>query len=172
MFEIFGKQDRLWQWDVGQKVCVEELPDGAEVHFSQGRKGTALVTVPYECDGHMVADVPNILLQSGAAVDCYASVGGKTVASSRLSVYRRAKPSDYVYTETEVEDFDGLRRWVEGEVASIPQAAPATSDSLGVVTVGDNLTVTPDGRLSADQGKIVYLSNADFVAAVKQGGRR
>ena len=76
--------------------------------------------------------------------------------SSTTSIIYRAKPDDYVYTETEVKDYDALAAQLEElqeQVDAIdvdPYELPiATTDSLGGIKVGQNLTISSDGTLGA-----------------------
>lgn len=98
-----------------------------------------------------VATIPNVLLQE--AKDIFIYQGGE---SERVSIIYRAKPDDYVYTETEVKDYDALAAQLEElqeQVDAIdvdPYELPiATSDSLGGIKVGENLTISSDGTLGA-----------------------
>lgn len=116
----------LWQWDTGRRVKLAEYAQ--EVHFCLLASASALVTVPYEYDGDIVADVPNILLQEGADILVYAvkvsGVGERTTKRVVLPVQKRAKPEDYVYTETE-------HLTVECAVKEALQAAKESGDFKG-----------------------------------------
>jgi hypothetical protein len=72
------------------------------VHFSNLKYGESL---PVEVKEGEVA-IPNKLLMSGAQIYCWAFVkdenGAYTKQEQTFEVINRAKPSDYVYTETEV----------------------------------------------------------------------
>lgn len=108
-FQVFGERPVLYQWDTGRRVIV--LCDCQEVHFSNALDGEALVVATYEEDGTRYANIPNILLQSALPLNVYAYVcAGEryTQRATVLEVNPRSKPADYVYTETEVKNYDAL----------------------------------------------------------------
>lgn len=149
----------VYQWDSGRQIEVDS--DVCEVHFASCNSKDAYVTVPV--DG--VCNIPNILLQSGEDFVIYAMCQKdeceQTVEHLRVWVKGRAKPSDYVYTETEVFDYKELEERIKqlednggssggsgvqdvqvngvsivtDGVANIPKAS--TTD-LGVVKLGNN----------------------------------
>jgi hypothetical protein len=90
----------LYQWDTGRMATVEAECD--IVHFSNFKYGESLAAEVK--DGEVA--IPNKLLMSGAQIYCWAfvkdEVGAYTRQEQTLDVIKRAKPSDYVYTETEV----------------------------------------------------------------------
>ena len=104
---------KLHQWDTGRKVKVSlEGKTVSEVHFSTIALENALVVLPYEENGIIVAEIPNILLQNkwdicvhvvSTTEDCERTIGKRT-----FGVCHRPKPEDYVYTETEVLTWESL----------------------------------------------------------------
>ena len=90
----------LYQWDFGRIATVEVECD--IVHFSNLKYGEAPAV---EVKEGKVA-IPNKLLMSGENIYCWAFAkdesGAYTKQEQTLEVIKRAKPSDYVYTETEV----------------------------------------------------------------------
>ena len=79
------------------------------------KQATALPLIAYELDGKVVVDVPNILLQSAQPITVYryinnADNSGHTLEEQQFKVKQRAKPDDYVYTETEVLNYITLDR--------------------------------------------------------------
>jgi hypothetical protein len=110
--KILDGRAEFFQWDVNQKLTSPDLAEGDEVHFYNVTLPKALVVEAYELDGAVVADVPNILLQKPLEIKVYRYVtendSSATRADFSFPVRRRAKPEDYVYTETElvrVEDY-------------------------------------------------------------------
>lgn len=106
---------------------------------------------PQACGKVFVVTIPNVLLQEAKDIFIY-----QGEASERVSIIYRAKPDDYVYTETEVKDYDDLAARLDElqeQVDAIdvdPYELPiATSDSLGGIKVGENLTISSDGTLGA-----------------------
>lgn len=98
MFQLIDGREYLWQWDINRQVKVED-PAIDEVHFCNRTSDCSLVVEVK--DG--VADIPNILLQQDFPIKVYAYLkDGYTKVEECLKVKSRTKPSDYIYTETEV----------------------------------------------------------------------
>ena len=108
MLKIYSGKDTFYQWDLDQKLIVEE-PTATEVHFCNGREECSPVCEVYELDGQRVVNVPNILFTVPLTITAYLYDGCCTRHDVTFKVKRRSKPADYVYTETEVkrwEDFE------------------------------------------------------------------
>ena len=111
-FSIIGTP--LYQWEKGRQLKITPLQGMYidSVHFSNYGDSTALVVKPKEKDGAFIADIPNILLQDDRNIVVY-SVNvsedkTETLRECVFSVCKRAKPSDYVYTETEILSYQKL----------------------------------------------------------------
>ena len=112
MFEILNGRGSFWQWDLNQKLVVQDLPNCAEVHFSNGNSDYALVTLVKTVDGKKVCDVPNVVLQKAGYVNVFAYVIDAeekyTEYKAAILVLARSKPEDYIYTETEILNYNTL----------------------------------------------------------------
>lgn len=103
-----NNRTELYQWDTDRQI--EITPDDGivvdEIHYATVMLRESLVVLPHVVDGTYVADIPNILLQSANTIHIYVVThtanGERTIDDTTLGVIRRKKPSDYVYTETEV----------------------------------------------------------------------
>ena len=105
----------LYQWDLNRQVKIT-LPEGLEaneVHFAHQRDKEALVVRIKEQDGVHVADIPNILLQSNQAIKVWLVKDTRTLYGTNLVVIERIKPSDYIYTETEILRYELLKIRIE-----------------------------------------------------------
>ena len=100
MLTLNDGRKELYQWDTGRTATVDIECD--VVHFANLKYGESLAV---EVKEGKVA-IPNQLLTSGASIYCWAFVidesGAYTKKEQDINVIKRAKPSDYVYTETEV----------------------------------------------------------------------
>lgn len=114
----------LYQWEIGRKIRVlSSVGDRAiMVQFAHPGDKEALSVTPREENGVIVADVPNILLQSGDKIVAFlVEVDANRVETTRHSVFHvvnRPKPADYIYTETEVLNYtylDNRLKDLEGE---------------------------------------------------------
>lgn len=114
---IYDGRESFYQWDLNQKVTSDSFQVGDKIHFYSMRHATALVTQAYLLGNKVVADVPNILLQTTNPVRVYRFVGdstsAQTVDEQTFSVKAKQQPSDYFYTETELYE---LRADVEQAV--------------------------------------------------------
>lgn len=113
MFEIYDGRLYFYQWDSDQRLIMNELDIGCKVHFINDAVEEALTVLVYEsADGEHICDVPNILLTSEDNIKVYAyiedSQGNRTVKEKTITVKRRGKPSEYIYTETEVVSYKAL----------------------------------------------------------------
>lgn len=101
----------LTQWDTDRYIELDEAVD--EVHFANIYYDKALVVEPQ----NNLAPIPNILLQYHAEISVYLVVhtdnGKRTIYHSKLGVKKRTRPSDYVYTETEVRSYEALESRVQ-----------------------------------------------------------
>ena len=107
MFKIFDGRSQFYQWDIDRKLIVEDA-SVTEVHFCNRTDDCSLVCEVYELDGLRVADVPNILLQQDWRINVYAYDSNYTKHCEKYDVVKRSKPADYVYTETEIKNYDDL----------------------------------------------------------------
>jgi hypothetical protein len=113
MMKILNDRANFYQWDLEQKLEIEDRTI-TEVHFNNAADTEALVCEVYEQDGKKLVNVPNILLQQALDIRAYAYCGNcYTKQCERYKVIARAKPTDYVYTETEVRTLEDLEARVD-----------------------------------------------------------
>ena len=163
---IADRRGALWQWDTGRRLRVGS---GVEQIHYQNRALGCSVDVDVGADG--TAIIPDELLQDCHTLTAYVYVtddtGAYTMVQQDFAVYKRPKPSDYVYTPTEHAGFDRLRAEI-GDLADLTTEAHdtlvaaineiketgssgyATKDKAGTIKVGDNLKISEDGVLSVD----------------------
>ena len=106
MLTLNDGRKEMYQWDIGRIATVDV--ECYAVHFSNLKYGGSLSV---EVKNGEVA-IPNKLLTSGEPIYCWAFVadenGNYTKQEQTLNVNKRAKPSDYVYTETETLTWKSL----------------------------------------------------------------
>ena len=122
MFAIADGREHFYQWDIDRQVVVDD-PDITEVHFCNKTDDCSLVvevnevaadTLAGQHFSYRTANVPNILLQNDFPIRVYAYCGdGYTKIEKVFKVISRTKPSDYVYTETEVKTYEALEARLE-----------------------------------------------------------
>ena len=100
MLTLNDGRKELYQWDTGRTATVDIECD--IVHFANLKYGESLAVEVKEGE----VSIPNKLLMSGEPIYCWAFAkddgGSYTKKEQTIVVTKRAKPSDYVYTETEV----------------------------------------------------------------------
>lgn len=105
MFNIYDGRSNFYQWDINQKLIVEDSTV-IEVHFCNKTDDCALVCETYKENGLTLVNVPNILLQDNWDIRAYAYCNDYTKQEKRFKVIARSKPADYIYTETEVKNYE------------------------------------------------------------------
>lgn len=153
----------LYQWELGRKISIS-TPEHTvinRVEFSHESDGESLLVIPREEDGVMVADVPNILLQSGSYIRVYLSYKDEKLLETAmvdiLPVMKRPKPSDYVYTETEVLDYKNLEERVR-----VLEAAGASPEVIEQV-VREYLAENPvQAGATAEEAAQIAQNKADI----------
>lgn len=103
------KTIELFQWDLNKQIPCS-FP---EAHFACIGSEDALIV---KANGGN-ASVPNILLQEGKDIMVWMMEDGAVADSGRIRIVTRAKPADYVYTESEVITFESLVAKVEDVIA-------------------------------------------------------
>lgn len=120
----------LYQWELGRKIEITPPTNTGvdKVEFSHAVDSEALQVIPKKESGKIIADIPNVMLQSGAPIFVYLTYTPgdslETTASFVLPVIKRPKPTDYIYTETEVVT---IERAIEAAV----EEAKATGNFQG-----------------------------------------
>lgn len=112
-----GEEDRLYQWDTDRQIKITTDLMVDEVQFDTILSKSLLVKPRVDVElGGVVADIPNILLQGNMEVNVYVVMhteNGKHVTEHRkFEVIKRKKPSDYIYSETEVLSYESLEKRV------------------------------------------------------------
>lgn len=151
----------LYQWETGRQVQLFPLWGTKidTIHFSNLGDTEALCVIPQIAEGMVIADIPNILLQSGRKIvahsvsmseDCF-----ETIWESILAVHPRPKPSDYVYTETEVLEYRTLSKRIdeiEKNGVSDEQIATAVEKYLDENPVNAGVQFETDTTLTLKDG--------------------
>ena len=108
MFRIADGREHFYAWDLDQQIVVDD-PSITEVHFCNRTEDVSLVVEVV--DG--LANVPNILLQSSFDMRVFGYDGKATRYDAVFKVKAKTKPSDYVYTETEIKSYEYLENKIK-----------------------------------------------------------
>lgn len=108
MIKLADGRGHLYQWDTGRQVEC----DAEQVHFSNHHYG---VSIDVEVKNGK-ATIPNQLLTSAIPLKAWAWVkddnGEYTKEEQIFLVAKRNKPSDYVYTPTEIKTWQDLQNQI------------------------------------------------------------
>lgn len=107
MLKIKDGRKHFYQWDINQKLVVGKA--AKFVHYYNGIDENALVVDVV--DGF--ADVPNIYLTENWTIHAFAFDGEKVIGAAAFEVVPRAKPDDYVYSQTEVKTWEQLDQKID-----------------------------------------------------------
>lgn len=115
MFKLSNGQDKLYQWDSNIKLLVDESGGKVdEVHFAARYSDNVLPVEVIREENVVYVYMPNILLQQIYDITAYAYVedenGSYTKYERTFNVISRPKPSNYIYTETEVLNYKSLEK--------------------------------------------------------------
>lgn len=114
-----GEPETLYQWDTDRQIEITDTEGLSvnEVHFSNTILTKALVVEPTVSETGYIANIPNSLLKTPMMIKVYVvahTENGKHVTfCEQFEVNKRTKPSDYVYTETEVKRYENLEERIK-----------------------------------------------------------
>lgn len=152
MIEVIGRP--LKQWELGRKIRILADEPFTEVHFAQTGDAEALVVEPKEENGVIVADIPNILLQSHRKLFVWLVLSTddskENVEMAGFYIETKPKPSDYVYTETEIKNYEALEKRIKAIEASGGGGGTGADgkDGVGIESVIQTTTSTEDGGVN------------------------
>lgn len=143
--------DRLFQWDVGQKIQLLNVGSTTtpNVHFCNKKSDNALVVTTTGSNGTYTANIPNSLLAEEYDITAFIYLGNdteaKTIKVVHIPITKRTKPSSYVYTtDKDVADFMA----VSAEIHSLL----------------DGLVITPyDNTKTYIKPNIVYYQGSTYI---------
>lgn len=121
MFKIYDGRDKFYQWDLDRQLIIDD-PTVTQVHFCNRTDDFSLVCEVYQQDGLNLVNVPNILLQEDWRINVYAYDVNYTKYSETFEVERKSKPENYVYTETEILNYETLAEKIKQIDTNIGQS--------------------------------------------------
>lgn len=159
VFNIIGGS--IYQWDIDRKLKIN-LPEeitADEVHFAHDDNMEALVLKIYTENNELLVDIPNIMLQSSKMIKVWLVNGNQTICGTRILVTPRAKPSDYVYTETKVLRYETLEKRIE----ALEKGGGAVNGVQLDPELKDNTKAAPAGLVGELKDDLVTNISPDFV---------
>ena len=175
----------LYQWEKGRRLEILPIRNMKvdSVHFANYGDTEALVVKPKEENGMIIADIPNVLLQSGSNLVVFSvnvsSDSVETILDCVIAVRKRPKPANYVYTETEVWNYKALEERMQAMEENLDeQVASSIEEYLeenpidGVKFATDSTLTLKDGVLSVnttdqmEQDNTLPITSAGVFATV------
>ena len=155
MIELENNRRYLNQWDTQKRVLIDGFLPGTKVEFSSkyDHKDSALTVYSYVDSGHVVADIPNELLQTAGYLHVYVRPPASDVVHNPeekdIKVVKRDKPGDYTCPTTPTEALENKVNLYWGpEYAG--KALVIGADGYLVPAVpkpaGGNITTETDGE--------------------------
>ena len=154
IIELSNGQDRLFQWDTGQKV---KIPDGVPTaHFKWGPEAVSFDAV----DGWV--EIPPELTQKAGNIYLWTYNEDHTLDAARIPVEKRPKPADYVYTPTEIKTWESLDARIKaledgGGIAGVTSVNGETG----------HVTITASGIGAATPDDVTSAVNSAWTEAQK-----
>lgn len=145
--------NELFQWDTGVIASVVPKINDIiyEVHFSTKCMRYAYVASTYMQNNSIYVKIPDEILQSSRDIICYevtrTAEGKKSISETTLTVQKRNKPEDYVYTESERKTYEEL----QGQIEELTKTVDDLSDKI-----------TPSDWEQTDQAQADYIKNKPF----------
>lgn len=188
MFDILNGRDVFYQWDINQKITVEDNCN--QVHFCNGTTECSYVVTPYVFQEVRIVDVPNILLQDTKNITAFAYCSGKggqyTSYKKVFSVLPKTKPEDYVYKDTEVLTWDSLDeriKYLESNggsggggggnwrlIRTVVVPEDVTTDESGITWVVDSSNAVKGFQFDTDENGEKYAANEMLIEMEVQNG--
>ena len=164
----------LWQWDTGRYIEITPRNGGTvtEVHFFNGTTESAPVVEITASEYGYKAKIPNVFLQSPNNIIAYAAAvdddGRQTVESTVLTVNKRRKPDDYVFTEDELKTWENH----ENRIAALEKGGNGGGVTVGAMTLGGTVLtlVTSGGNITVDLAPIFDTRNFVYYEDGESGG--
>lgn len=141
---IYGNKEVLHQWDLNQKVVIENKA----VEVVQFTNGVGKVLNVDVIDG--MANIPNILLQQTYIIKAYGYCGECVRESLNIVVLARKKPDDYIYTETDVKTWEDLEQEINKNEAKIEEQAKEIAAAANIANNATTHTASYDGPDNSD----------------------
>ena len=170
MIELEGSRRVLYQWEKSKRVVIDGFLPRTKVRFSSkyDNKDSALTVYAYVVAGHVVADIPNALLQTAGYLHVLVQPPADDVVHTPeekdFKVVPRDKPEDYDYTETPTVSLESKvdKYWgkqnagkalVVGDDGFITAEEPTAGGGLTSEDDGEgNVTIAIPGLSVTDDG--------------------
>lgn len=158
MFQIEDGRKHLYQWDLNRRLIVEN-PDIIEAHYYTSSKAEMPVCEVKEEDGLRFVDIPNFLLQIAGQFRVYGYCADYTLGYEQFEIKAKAKPDDYVYTETEVKRWEDLQAELDRLVMECENALRAAQSFEERMISNEQSMKDLSEKADTTQNQILDLGN-------------
>lgn len=155
MIELENNRRYLKQWDLDKRVLIDGFLPCTKVEFSSKYDGkdSALTVYSYVDSGHVVADIPNELLQTAGYLHVYVRPPASDVVHNPeekdIKVVKRDKPEDYACPATPTESLENKvnKYWgTENAGKALVIGADGYLTAVEAAPSGGNITTEDDGE--------------------------
>ena len=165
IFKIEDGREKFYQWDLNRRILVED-DSITQVHFANAATTTAYVVSV----SAGMANVPNIILQQNFDIKVYGYDKEFTKFEKTFEVEKRSKPQDYVYTETEILNYETLANEIkevkENIGASIQDYLKENPVSVDLSDYAKKEDIPSTAGLATEEyvnNKVQGLASTDYV---------
>lgn len=165
MIDLENNRRYIDQWSLDQRVQIDNFLPGTWVEFSyrHDSKDNTLITEAYEEDGHIFADIPNVLMQSFGYLNVYVrpsvNDAAHTPEEKQIKVVRKEKPEHYTYTETPTISYQALAKRIDDIDKNIAQAVSEYLEKNPVELKTDETISMENGVLSVNTTNAMEQDN-------------
>lgn len=172
MIELEFNRRYLKQWDMNKRVLIDGFLPRTKVEFSSKYDGkdSAMTVYAYVDSGHVVADIPNELLQTAGYLHVYVRPPASDVVHAPeekdIKIVKRDKPEDYACPATPTESLENKvnKYWgtenagkalVVGDDGYVvaTEAPPSSGGNISTKDDGEgNVEITIQGMSVTDDG--------------------
>ncbi len=157
-YELSNGEDRVYQWDKDITITITEPENVPAVHFKWGGQAKPLPVTNQQ------VEIPPELMQQPKPIVFWAYTPDHTMDMATIPLETRPKPSDYVYTPTEIKTWEQLDERIKAlEDGGGISGVSSVNGQTGTVTI----TAAGLGALTEDD--LQDATNAALAQAKESG---
>lgn len=155
----------FYQWDVNQKLLLENMPADSKIHFARSGDDEAVVVEIQRVNNTYTANVPNFVLQTEGIFYAYVYEKNNeredTVYKKSFRVNGREKPTSYIYKETELFTFEQIKKELLDKINNIDEIIKTKSDDEFLEQMSEDGMIEPiadsNGAIFTDVNNKIYI---------------
>lgn len=160
----------LFQWDSNRRVVLDgKDAEATEVHFAfnSDKNSLALITEVRDAGNQRIANIPNSFFEHYGKLLVWTVKDKQTISEKTFTIQQRNRPSDYIYTPTEIKSFEkleaDLKEWVLDQIANTSKELASDYTALKNLPKVNGVELVGDISLE-DLG--LAICNSDFIKSL------